>query len=370
MRIGKGNRKATLKEFIEKAQLVHGDRYDYSSVEYNNAITKIKINCEKHGVFEQTPNNHLADHGCPKCAKPVRTVDEFIRRARLTHGDKYDYSLVDYVKSYENVIIVCPKHGKYLQKPKDHLYEGGCPKCGKGTKTTEEFIVESKKIHGNEYDYSLVKYVDEHTKVNIVCKKHGIFSQRPYGHTDEKGCPKCSGKNKTTEDYINQVKLIHGDKYDYSLAEYIDNKTKIKIICEKHGVYEQMPYDHIDGCGCPRCNESKGELVITNYLKTNGFVFIREKGFDDCRNINKLPFDFYLPNHNALIEYDGLHHYKPLDYFGGVEGFKKQQLRDNIKNEYAKNNNINLLRIRFDEYKNINEILDKNIKTWQTQQQM
>ena len=370
MKIGKGNRKATLEEFIEKAQLVHGDKYDYSLVEYNNAITKIKINCEKHGVFEQTPNKHLRGQTCPKCNGMNKTTNEFIDQAKLVHGDKYDYSLVEYVKAHELVKIVCAKHGIFNQTPSRHLLKLGCLKCANKNVTTEEFIEKAKLVHGDKYDYSLVDYIGSKKRVKIICSTHGVFEQMPNNHLNGSNCLKCDNKNVTTEEFIEKAKLMHGDKYDYSLVDYIESKSKISIICPTHGVFKQIPNGHLVGRGCPYCNESKGELAIINYLKTNGFEFIREKGFDDCRNINKLPFDFYLPNHNALIEYDGLHHYKPLDYFGGINGFNTQQLRDNIKNEYAKNNNINLLRIRFDEYKNINEILDKNIKTWQRQQQM
>ena len=430
MRIGKENRKATLEEFIKKAQLVHGDKYDYSLVEYNNTITKIKINCEKHGVFEQTPNKHLCGRTCPKCNGMNKTTNEFIDQAKLVHGDKYDYSLVNYLKAHELVKIVCVKHGIFKQTPSKHLLKLGCPKCANKNVTTEEFIEKAKLVHGDKYDYSLVEYVGSKKKVKIICSIHGVFEQMPNNHLSGSNCLKCNNKNVTTEEFIEKAKLVHGDKYDYTLTNYVNSKLKVKIICPTHGVFTQIPNghlvgsgclkcdnknvtteefiekaklvhgnkfdytnvvyvksmsticiicpihgefkqkpsDHLSGYGCPRCNESKGEKSITNYLKINGFDYIKQKKFNNCRNVMKLPFDFYLPDYNLLIEYDGEQHFKPTEYWGGETAFKKQLFNDNIKNEYAKNNNINLLRIRFDEYKNINEILDKNIKTWQRQQ--
>jgi len=369
-------KKLTTEEYIKKARLVHGDKYGYSLVEYVGRDHKVKIICEKHGVFEQNAGNHLSRCECPECANEINPnikmdAKTFIEKARLVHGDKYDYSLIKYIKSDENVVIVCPKHGEYLQKPKNHLCGYGCQKCAGKNRSTDDYIYEAKLVHGDKYDYSLVNYKDTITKIKIVCCDHGMFTIRPSEHLFGYKCPKCNKMFVNTKSFIKRAKLVHDDKYDYSLVDYVNAVTKIKIICPKHGTFMQRSGDHLVGRGCPHCNESKGELVITNYLKTKGFEFIREKKYDNCRGYKRtLPFDFYLPDYNALVEYDGEQHFKPLKYWGGEEGFNRQQINDNIKNEYAKNNNINLLRIRFDEYKNINEILDKNIKTWQTQLQM
>ena len=199
--------KLTTKDFIERAIKVHGDKYDYSKVEYTNNKTKVCIICPIHGEFWQTPKKHLKGQGCKKCGFKIRTphgplyskrltTKEFINKAIEVHGGKYDYSKVEYVTMKEKVTIVCPYHGIFLQLPSSHLKGHGCPICAKNKElTTEEFIKRAKLIHGNKYDYSKVEYKDIKTKVCIICPKHGEFWQRPSSHLDGQGCPICKGEN-------------------------------------------------------------------------------------------------------------------------------------------------------------------------------
>ena len=259
-------RKLTTKEFITRAKDVHGGKYDYSLVEYVNNRTKVRIICPEHGVFEQIPSNHLLGHGCLQCINNQRrsTTGEFITRAREIHGDRYDYSLVKYVNAQTKVKIICPEHGVFEQTPSEHLRKQGCPYCG-GTKklTVKDFITRACEIHGGKYDYSLVDYINAMVKVRIVCPKHGIFEQTPNSHISIKaGCPKCAAEQKqlTTGEFIQRAREVHGDKYDYSLVEYFGNQTKIKIICPEHGVFEQTPSNHLLGHGCPQCAKTGFDL--------------------------------------------------------------------------------------------------------------
>lgn len=119
--------------------------------------------------------------------------------------------------------------------------------------TTEEFIQRSKDIHGELYDYSLVEYVNAKTKVKIICKEHGIFMGLPLNHSRGVGCPRCCGCNKTTNDIILEFKNTHGELYDYSKTVYVNTTTKVVIICREHGEFKQRPSDHSAGQGCPRC---------------------------------------------------------------------------------------------------------------------
>ena len=265
-------KKKTKEEFIAKAKLVHGDKYDYSKVEYVGALTKVCIICPKHGEFCQEANSHLRGQGCPKCKyeKQTCTTDEFIAKAKKIHGDKYDYSKVEYVGALTKVCIICPKHGEFCQEANSHLRGQGCPKCKyeKQTCTTDEFIAKAKKIHGDKYDYSKVEYVNRKTKVCIICPKHGEFWQTPSAHLRGQGCPKCKSKKQTctTDEFIAKAKKIHGDKYDYSKVEYVNRKTKVCIICPKHGEFWQTPNHHLSGCGCPKCgveNHRKNKLSCT-----------------------------------------------------------------------------------------------------------
>lgn len=185
-------RKLTTKEFITRAKDVHGDKYDYSLVKYVNARTKVKIICSEHGVFEQTPDNHLHGHGCLMCKVEQQrfTTTKFITRAREIHGDRYDYSLVEYVNYNSLVKLICPEHGVFEQTPNIHLQGKGCPQCVRVN--NDIFIIRSREIHGDKYDYSLVEYVGNQIKVNIICPEHGVFEQIPTNHWYGRGCPQCA----------------------------------------------------------------------------------------------------------------------------------------------------------------------------------
>jgi len=337
------------KNFILKAENIHKNKYDYSKVNYINAKTKIKITCFIHGEFEQQPTNHLSGNGCPKCAGKNKTTEEFINEAKLIHGGKYDYSLIDYKNSLDKLIIKCELHGVFKQSASGHLQGFGCPKCVGKNKTTEEFINEAKLIHGNKYDYSSVDFKKTNFNVNIKCKLHGIFIQRANHHLSGSGCPKCAGKNKTTEEFINEAKLIHNNKYNYFLVKYISEKNKINIICPKHGEFKQKAGDHIRGRGCPICRESKGEREIRLWLENKNIKFIPQHKFKDCKDIRPLPFDFYLPDYKMCIEFQGRQHYEKVSIFGGEKELKKRQKRDKIKMEYCKDYNIPLIIIKYDD---------------------
>lgn len=197
----------TREEIINKFKSVHGDRYDYSEVEYIRRSFKVKIKCNIHGVFEQSPDNHIAGKGCRLCGNisqskiKTKTTESFIRRSKSIHGNEYDYSKSVYKRSNIKLIVTCIKHGDFLVSPGNHLKGKGCPDCGRikiskiKTCTNEIFIEKSISIHGNKYDYSLVNYVNARTKVIIVCKVHGEFEQTPVSHLNSKGCLKCSRIN-------------------------------------------------------------------------------------------------------------------------------------------------------------------------------
>ena len=231
--------------------------------------------------------------------------------------------------------------------------------------TIQEFINKAKIVHGDKYDYSLVEYLNSRTKVKIICPEHGIFEQKVNNHVNQRnGCPKCSGKHSyNNQEFINKAKLIHGDKYDYSLVDYKNNYTKIKIICSEHGIFEQKPNSHLSKYGCPYCKESKGEKEIAKLLKINNIMFKRQYAFNNYRNIYSLPFDFYLNNYNTCIEYDGEQHYKPNSFFGGIDKFNYIQTNDKIKTKYCIDNGIKLFRIKYNDniIDSINMILE-NLK--------
>jgi hypothetical protein len=293
------------------------------------------------------------------------TTYEFIIKAGFVHGDKYDYSKVNYINNRTKINIICKKHGIFEQRPTRHLCGDGCPKCNGGIKSNyNEFINKANIVHNNRYDYSLVNYINSITKVKIICKKHGIFEMKPNHHLLGQNCNKCSIENSllTTAQFIEKAQKLHGNIYDYSLVDYKHNNKKIKIICREHGIFEQKPYSHLNGRGCSKCKiKSKGELFIADWLNQNVINFEVQKSFVDCKNMLPLRYDFYLPNQNLLIEYDGEPHFKEVAYLGGKVGFELRQTNDKIKSEYAINNNLNLLRIAYTERRNLSEILKNNI---------
>ena len=247
---------------------IHGNKYDYILVEFMKVSDKVKIICPTHGEFEQRTSDHLKGIGCKKCGiettsnnKRLTTI-EFVEKAKLVHGDKYDYSLVEYKDNKNKVKIICPFHGEFEQLPSNHLLNYGCKKCGDSSKKLNiyEFIEKAKVVHGNKYDYSLVDYKIHDYKVKIICLIHGNFLQTASMHLSGNGCPKCSGNYiPSTEEWIEKAKAVHGDKYDYSLVDYIGAHKKVKIICKEHGVFEQTAGNHLRGAGCLKCsNEYKG----------------------------------------------------------------------------------------------------------------
>jgi hypothetical protein len=345
----------TTEKFIEKAKLKHGDKYNYSLVNYIDTHTIIRIICSIHGVFEQKPCNHLAGCGCQICYKNIQNIDKkytkniFIEKSNILHNNKYDYSKVIYINSKTKVKIICKEHGEFEQTPKHHLKGCGCKKCSI-LYNKEIFETKANLKHNNKYDYSLVNYNNCRNKIKIICSEHGVFEQIPYYHLAGNGCPKCSKSyNKTTEYFINKAKEIHGDKYDYSLVEYKKAKNKVEIICSKHGSFFQRPQDHLSGNGCPTCNNSKGEIEIRKLLSKNNIIFKEQYIFDNCKFKNKLKFDFYLIENELCIEFDGKQHYEEVRHFGGKKTLNEQKIRDEIKNNYCKENNIYLLRIKYSE---------------------
>jgi hypothetical protein len=359
--------KLTTDEFIEKAKQVHGNRFSYDKTEYTGAFKPVIITCPDHGDFLQRASSHLGGNGCRKCADELRVskftsnTNEFIDKAKQVHGDKYSYDKTQYIKGSKPVIITCPKHGDFPQSPTNHLSGGGCAKCVIESKTgsTDEFIEKAKQVHGNRYSYDKTQYTLNHKPVIITCSEHGDFPQAPSNHLSGAGCPKCAERlvaqkqTSNTEEFINKAKKVHGDKYTYDNVDYKKSKEDVIITCPKlgHGDFLQQPNTHLLGSGCPKCSESKGELIVTKILNTLKIQFVREKKFEDCKGIGKycrqLKFDFYLPEFNSVIEYDGKQHFEIVKRFGGEETFKKIQINDEIKNKYCKDNGIKMIRIPY-----------------------
>lgn len=357
------SKKITTEIFIQRAKEIHGDKYDYSKVNYTKATEKVCIICPIHGEFWQLPYVHIKGSGCPKCAKENQryTLEDFIIKARKVHKNKYDYSKVNYIDSHNKIEIICPIHGSFYQTPGSHLSGCGCPKCSanklssKLSDNTEQFIKKAREIHGDKYDYSKVDYINSKTKVIIICPKHGEFEISSHSHLCGNGCKKCNREKKqlkSLQSFITRSNQIHNFKYDYSKFKYINSKTKSTIICPVHGAFYQSADHHLAGKGCPNCIKYKGEEKIKKYLEEHYINYIFQYPINIDTNINKTGktlIDFYLPDYNLFIEYNGKQHYKPVHFYGGELKFEHQQKRDEYVRNYCKENNVILLEIAYNQ---------------------
>lgn len=330
-----------------------------------------------------------------------KTTEQVINDFKKVHGDKYDYSKTVYKKALEKVIITCPIHGDFTQTPNSHLYGRGCPLCGieKGKetikktlknkkityipdgkrKTVESFINHSKQIHGDKYDYSKVDYINNHTKVCIICPEHGEFWQEPSNHMIGQGCPKCAiekrriSKLKKAKDFIDEANEIHGYFYKYDKVDYINARRKVTITCPIHGDFEQTPDNHIKGCGCPLCKSSMLEKKIARFLKDNSIKFIPHHSFIWLRvdKQHTQTVDFYLPEYNIAIECQGIQHLAPKGTFGSKkitseEFFEKVKKLDEKKHDLCEEHKIpilyyieeNIKAYKWKYYKNTDELLE------------
>lgn len=309
------------------------------------------------------------------------TTEEFIRRAIIIHGDKYDYSKSIYINYRTPLIIICPIHGEFLQLPKNHLHgRYGCKKCGdlkpnrdidrkhilplrKDRHTEGTYIDLANKIHNGFYIYHDIGFKDMRSYIFVTCPTHGKFRVRADGHL-KYICKECSiEKNKrTTVEFIEISKKLYPGMATYDNTFYKSNMDKITVTCIKHGDFEVQACHHISpnggSFGCKQCRMSKGENKIVRYLIDNDIEFIQEYKIDGYR----FEYDFYLPKYNLLIEYDGIQHFVPIKIYGGQKGFEIIKKRDKIKTKLAKKHGYSLLRIAYIFYNTTERKIYKKIQ--------
>jgi hypothetical protein len=329
-------KKLSLDEFINKANTIHKNKYGYSKFIYKNAKTNGIIICPNHGEFLQTPDSHLHRKGCRLCGinrsnlSKQSNTNEFINKSIIIHGNKYDYSVTNYIKNNIKTKIICKKHGEFIQMPHSHLEVEGCPRCGNEIisdrlkMTLDMFIKKANLIHNNVYSYNETIYKKSDEKIKIGCKIHGIFTQNPAAHLMGQGCPKCAGLYKTTENCIEEFNTIHKFLYDYSKVKYLGALNKVKIICKKHGEFEQTPANHLCGKGCSKCcnNISKQEISFLNYIG------VSERNIK-IKEWKRKPVDGYDPKTNTIYEFLG-------DYWhGNPVKFKSTNLNNHTKKTFG-----------------------------------
>ena len=291
------------------------------------------------------------------------TWDEVLQKCQEVHGDCYSYE-GPYTGGKGKLTIWCKIHGEFHQTFLAHYHQAqGCPKCGElkcrksKTKTIERFILQAREVHGDTYDYP-GSYRGIQKKIKIMCPVHGEFDQIALNHINGASCPSCAAQQRAehltahVDSVLAKFKEVHGDRYDYSRVDYTGTKKHIEIICRRHGSFLQRAADHMQGCGCPRCHQSLGEVKVERWLEVNGVLFERQKKFSDCVHKRPLPFDFYLTQSNILIEYDGEQHFVPVKFSSWSSKVQKEKfelirIKDEIKTNYAKLKGVPLLRIPF-----------------------
>ena len=261
--------------------------------------------------------------------------------------------LSEYNGNKNYIMVRCIIHDYIFQTKPNWLKSGsGCQKCyndRRGLLRRKEinvFIRESQVLHNDKYDYSKVEYVNNNTKVCIICPIHGEFWQKPNKHLNGQGCPYCAieknadNRRMPIDVFIEKANNIHKGFYDYSNVEYQNCETAVKIICPIHGEFEQTPYIHLIGCGCPLCNMSHLERNVKNILEESNIKYIHQYRFD----INsRQSLDFYLPDYNIAIECQGKQHFQCVDFFGGKKGFENRLKLDERKFFLLKEKNIKVL---------------------------
>ena len=315
--------KSNKEQFIEKAKSLHGDLFDYSLFKYINSITKGEIICKEHGPFEQKPIKHLNWQGCKKCAIEKNQSENkyfFIEKAKNTHGELYDYSLSVYKNAKEKIQIICKKHGMFEQTANNHiLLKHGCSKCQRDNNksTKNEFIKKASLIHNNIYDYSDFIYVNSKMKGTIICKKHGQFEQKPNGHLSGDGCRKCfieklkNSFSSTKNDFVRKSIETHDDLYNYDNFIYVNSGIHGIITCKKHGDFLQIPDSHLAGHGCPKCCRNISKLE-TKWLDSLNVPLRQHFIQTKTRKIN---VDGYDPLTNIVYQFHGdFYHGNPAKY--------------------------------------------------------
>jgi hypothetical protein len=294
--------------------------------------------------------------------------------ATKKHGNAFGYTNVNYINAKTPILIFCKKHELHFEAtPDSHTRQqcGGCPACLSEVRRNfvilshEDWLKRSIEVHGDRWNYTLSEYKTGDEYVDILCLKHGLFSQTARSHLTGRGCPSCGRESttkkrrSTTKEFVVKAKKKHIGKYDYSKSHYHNAVTSVIITCPKHGDFKQTPRDHLAGHGCQKCKESWGEAKIRESLESKGRHYLQEVRFDSCKRKRSLPFDFLV--NKMLIEFQGQQHYAPSkrhkDKIAGIKGLINTLRSDDIKQKWCQNR-LPLLLIPFWDIDRIPEILD------------
>lgn len=337
-------------------------------------MLKIKCNIDNH-IWTPTYDEFTRSN-CPKCGGSLKKTQDEIEKLVLEKCKENEYKLTEPFiyngRDNTKIKLLCNKHNYDWEIGLKNIKTTTCKECLKLKnknkplmKSTDDFVIKLQELFGDEYDLTNVIYNGNNTPIEMKCSIHGEFYKKPRHILENKtGCKKCVKENTDNNQRKSYDKLIcdfnntHNYFYNYDKVVYLNTYTPVIITCPRHGDFPQIPRDHIMGGGCPTCNNSKGELKIEQLLKDNNIIYKTQKTFKKCEDVKTLKFDFYLPELNICIEFDGIQHFKIIERWGGEDGLIDRQKKDKIKTDFCLNNNIKLIRIRYDD--NIEEKLKEN----------
>lgn len=326
----------TFEYFVNKANTLHNQRYEYRSESFSGFGNKVTIVCKEHGDFEQIGSIHLTGTGCPRCASNIRAEafrksnksrrnDDFLERATRIHKDKYDYSQTVYNGLRSRVVIICPNHGSFEQMAQAHIINGqGCPLCAKAKRYGPKdfsgdifdktaFLSMLSSEQKSYYNYDNVPEKGALKNISILCPEHGLFEQRASSHVTKKiGCKQCGTKKRVDarakqawlgiDGFIAKATAIHGVKYSYNDTVYNGVSKMVVICCNKHGPFEQRAGDHLNGNGCQKCGNFATSHMEVAWLNSLGISTRAKKIRIGKRN---LIVDGFCKNSNTVYEFFG-----------------------------------------------------------------
>ena len=365
-------------EFVENKGFVFIDFIDYCG-----AKSIIKVICPKgHEPYEVSyatiTRGNRASCGCPTCKKNKKSkaVQDRVKFETVREYVKeYGYELLTEEQDYKGVsnpiFIQCPNNHRFNISFHDFKKR---KRNGKNTLNKCEFCFKEERIRKlkekcDSLNYTLLttEYTGKNQKIDIICDKghewHPLYDGFIRGKAK---CLICNNELLGERQKLPWNKVIYPfNKEGYKVLsqerEYKNNQSKLKVICPKKHEYEVSYSNFLKGNRCPICNSSKGEEKVKNILEQYNVLFKGQYKFKDCKFYHVLAFDFYLPDYNCCIEYDGKQHYESVEFFGGYDGFVNTKIRDTIKNIYCDKNNIKLIRIPYWEFDNIEKILTKEL---------
>lgn len=378
----------TFEEFVEKAKQIHGDKFTYIKESFTKTSDKIEIKCNKCGnTFVQCGSLHLRGCGCSFCNPPhiKLTTEQFKEKLNKTHPNLE--VLTEYISTNKPITVKCKIHNyTYVTTPHRLVQGANCQKCYDDRrsaikrKSCDTVMKQLTDVHGDKYTFPYIKkeYFDSKSKITAICPKHGGFKISISKLLRKQGCSKCADEKNGIRKRLPLSKCLekcnkkHNFKYTYPYIEeeYETASSYVSILCPIHGLFKQNIGVHMQGHGCPTCNESHLEQDVNAMLCKSKISVGRQKNFEWLRNDKtgfKLSLDLYLEDKNIAIECQGGQHFSPVDGFGGKEEFEKIKYRDKIKNKLCKEHNVKLIYItnkKFKRYlsqKQFDGIYDKNV---------